>query len=85
MAKESTPSKVKFWHFNMLKRFKEETAQSDEATSSKRSTPYRSVNFFDDPEMTAEPVMESGTADDGGRPIRVRRPPVRFGIDKFVS
>ena len=49
MAKESTPSKVKFLHFNMLKRFKEETAQSDEATSSKRPTPYRSVNFFDDP------------------------------------
>ena len=35
MAKESTPSKVKFLHFNMLKRFKKETAQSDEATSSK--------------------------------------------------
>ena len=191
MAKESTPSKVKFLHFNMLKRFKKETAQSDEATSSKRPTPYRSVNFFDDPEtydedellwanngegfshdpgprdvpvrllpvrdraveaqfnlpgrnvriratpehfadpprmvrevatrgedaieaydatelearreeepanqpcqaedrppgevMAAEPVIEMGTADDGGRPTRVRRPPVRFGIDKFVS
>ena len=54
MAKESTPSKVKFLQFNMLKRFKEETAQSDEATSSKRQTPYRSVNFFDDPEMYDE-------------------------------
>ena len=35
--------------------------------------------------MAAEPVMEIGTADDGGRPTRVRRPPVRFGIDEFVS
>ena len=191
MAKESTPSKVKFLHFNMLKRFKEETAQSDEATSSKRPTPYRSVKFFDDPEMydedellwannwegfshepsprdvpvrllpvrnravepqfnppgenvrvrampehiadpprmmrevarreedaieaydatelearreekpanlpyeaegrppgevmAAKPVMADGTADDGGRPTRVRRPPVRFAIDEFVS
>ena len=54
IAKESTPSKVKFLHFNMLKRFKEETAQSDEATSSKRPTSYRSVNFFDDPEVYDE-------------------------------
>ena len=29
-------------------------AKSDEATSSKRPTPYRSVNFFDDPEMYDE-------------------------------
>ena len=191
MAKESAPSKVKFLHFTMLKRFKEETAQSDEATSSKRPTPYRSVNFCDDPEiyyedellrvnnregfshdpgprdvtvrllpvrnraiepqfnppgrnvrvrampehfadpprmmrevarreedaieaynttelearreeepanlpceaedrppgevMAAEPVMEIGTADDSGRPTRVRRPPVRLGIDEFLS
>ena len=191
MAKESTPSKVKLLHFNMLKRFKEETAQSDEATSSKRPTPYRSVNFLDDPEiydgnellrvnngegfshdpgprgvpvrllpvknravepqfnppgrnvlilempehfadpsrmmrevarreedaieaydttelevrreqepanlpceeedrpagevMAAKPVMEIGSADDGGRSTRVRRPPVRFGIDEFLS
>ena len=35
--------------------------------------------------MAAEPVMEIGNADDGGRPTRVRRPPVRFGIDEFVS
>ena len=32
----------------------------------------------------AEPVMEIGTTD-VCRPVRVRRPPVRFGIDKFVS
>ena len=35
--------------------------------------------------MAAEPVMEIGTADDGGRLTRVRRPPVRFGIDEFAS
>ena len=35
--------------------------------------------------MAAEPMMENGTADDGGRQTRVRRPPVRFGIDEFVS
>ena len=35
MAKESTPSKVKFLHLNMLKRFKEERAQSDEAARGK--------------------------------------------------
>ena len=35
--------------------------------------------------MAAEPVMEFGTADDGGRPTRVRKPPVRFGIDEFLS
>ena len=35
--------------------------------------------------MAAEPVIEIGTADDGGRPTRVRKPPVRFGIDEFVS
>ena len=175
----------------MLKRITEETAQSDEATSSKRPTPYWSVNFFDDPKMydedeliranngegfshhpgprdvpvrllpvrnravepqfnppgrnvrirampeyfadpprmmrevarreedaieaydtteqearreeepanlpceaedrppgevmAAEPVVEVGIADDGGRPTRVRRPPVRFAIDEFVS
>ena len=35
--------------------------------------------------MAAEPVIEISTADDGGRPTRVRKPPVRFGIDDFVS
>ena len=30
------------------------------------------------------PVMESGTTD-VGRPVRLRRPPVRFRIDEFVS
>ena len=31
-----------------------------------------------------DPVMESGTTD-VGRPVRVRRPPVRFEIDEIVS
>ena len=36
-----------------------------------------------EPEVV-KPVMKSGTTDVGG-PVRVRRPPVRFGIDEFVS
>ena len=35
--------------------------------------------------MAPEPVIEIGLADDGGRPTRVRKPPVRFVIDEFVS
>ena len=35
--------------------------------------------------MAAKLMMEIGTADDGGRPNRVRRPPIRFGIEEFVS
>ena len=34
--------------------------------------------------VVVEPVMESGTRD-VGRPVRVRRPPVRIGMDEFVS
>ena len=83
MAKESTPSKVKFLHFNMLKRFKDETTQLDEATSSKRPTPYRSVNFFDDPEMYNEDELlranngEGFSHDPGPRDVPVRLWPVR--------
>ena len=33
--------------------------------------------------MVVEPVMESGTTD-VGRPVRVRKPPIRFAIDEFV-
>ena len=83
MANESTPSEVKFLHFNMLKRFKAETAQSDEATSSKRPTPYRSVNFFDDPEMYDEDDLlgannwEGFSHDPGPRDVPVRLLPVR--------
>ena len=35
--------------------------------------------------MGADPVMEIGNAGDGGRPTRVKRTPVLFGIDKFVN
>ena len=83
MAKESTPSKVKLLHFNMLKRFKEETAQSDEATSSKRPTRHRSVNFFDDPEMYDEDELLSANNGEGfshypgPRDVPVRLLPVK--------
>ena len=78
MAKESTPSKVKFLHFNMLKRFKEVTAQSYEATSSKRPTSYRSVNFFDDADELLWANNEEGFSHNPGpRDVPVRLLPVR--------
>ena len=67
----------------MLKRFKEETAQSDEATSSKRPTPDRSVNLFEDPEMYNEDELlwanigEGFSHCPGPRDVPVRLLPVR--------
>ena len=67
----------------MLKRFKEETAQSDEATSSKLPTPYLSVNFFDDPEMYDESELlwanngKNFSHDPGPREVPMRLLPVR--------
>ena len=173
VAKQTTPSKVKFLHFNMLKRRVEDTRQQEEAAARERPSPYRSANFFEDTEMhieieaiwannrerfnhdpgswqepmvilsqrnrealeslgnspglsgvlrrqgdavetyegremearreeeaanlpseaegrhpgetaLAEPVMESETTD-VGRPVRMRRPSVWFGIDEYVS
>ena len=173
LSKVSNPNKVRFLHFDMLKRYDEETLRPEETLAKKRPTTYRSANFSDAPEMhvedeafwannregfnhdpgprpdisrrvplqnqrsaeptvttrgrpeglrrqidvvetygarkiearredepanlpneaegrplgeaaMVEPVMESGTTD-VGRPVRVRRPPVRFGIDEFVS
>ena len=43
------------------------------------------VETYDATELEARREEENGTADDGGRQTRVRRPPVRFGIDEFVS
>ena len=37
-----------------------------------------------DETVVAELDLESG-ATDVGRPVRIRRPPVRFGIDEYVS
>ena len=54
VAKQSNPSEVKFLHFKMLKRYVEDTDQTDEATAGKRSTPYWSANFFEDLEMHVE-------------------------------
>ena len=51
MSKQSNPTKVKFLHFNTLKRYVEDTGQPEEATARKRPTPYWSANFFDEPEM----------------------------------
>ena len=54
VAKRSTPSKVKFLHFNTLQRYVEDTRQLEETAARKRPTPYRSANFFEDPEMHIE-------------------------------
>ena len=40
VAKQSNPSKVKFLHFNMLKRCVDDTGYPEEAAARKRLTPY---------------------------------------------
>ena len=45
LSKVSDPSKVKFLHFDMLKRYAEETLRPEETFARKRPTPYRSANF----------------------------------------
>ena len=47
----SNPSKVKFLHFDMLKRYAEKKVQPEEAASTRRPAPYRPAYFFDGPEM----------------------------------
>ena len=54
LSKVSNPSKVKFLHFDLLKRSDEETLRPQKTFASKRPTPYRSANFSDDPEMHVE-------------------------------
>ena len=54
VAKQSTPSKLKFLHFNTLKRYVEDTRKPEETAARKRPIPYRSANFFEDPEMHIE-------------------------------
>ena len=54
VAKQSNPSKLKFLHFNTLERYVEDTGQPEEAIAGKRTTPYWSAIFFEDPEMHIE-------------------------------
>ena len=54
VAKQSTPSKTKFMHFNMLKRRVQDTRHPEEVIARKRPTPYRSTMIFDDQEMHVE-------------------------------
>ena len=54
VAKQSTPSKVKFMHFNMLKRRLQDTRHPEEAIARKRLTPYRSTTIVDDLDMHVE-------------------------------
>ena len=67
----SNPSKVKFLHFDRIKRYVEETVRPDEATARKRPTPYWSANFSDDPEIKMEDEAnnrEGFNHDPGPRP-----------------
>ena len=54
LSKVSNPSKVKFLHFGMLKRYDEETPRPEETLARKQPTPYRSAIFFDALEMHVE-------------------------------
>ena len=54
VAKLTTPGKIRFLHFNMLKPYVEEEPRPDEADSSKRPTPFRSTGFFDEPGVQNE-------------------------------
>ena len=53
-SKVFNPSKVKFLHFDILKRYDEETLRREGTFARKRPTPYWSANFFDAPEMHVE-------------------------------
>ena len=79
VAKQSTPSKTSdavdtYDEKQMEARREEEAAKLPSEAEGKPP----------DETVVAEPVLESG-ATDVGRPVRIRRPPVRFGIDEYVS
>ena len=74
VAKPSTPAKVRYLHFNMLKPYVEENPQSNEASHPKRPTPSRSVRFFDDPGIRdGEMEMAIGETHEL-RPLRLPTP-----------
>ena len=93
VAKQPTPSKVKFLHFNTLKRCVEGTRQPEEATARKRPTPYRSANFFDDPEMHIEDETiwlnnREGFSHDPGprqKPVGLMSKRNRVGLEPLVN
>ena len=46
LSKVSNPSRVKFLHFDMLKRYNEETLRPEDTLARKRPTPYWSATFL---------------------------------------
>ena len=87
VAKVTTPNKVRFLHFNMLKPYVEEVANPSEETTRARPTPSRSGGFFEDPGAEDEDVeLDSKERDNHGfRPLRLYGlptvPPIRREID----
>ena len=74
MAKLTTPGKIRFLHFNMLKPYVEEDPRPDEATSSKRPTPFRSTGFFDEPGVQDEDLETTTGGQNEIRSIRLPAP-----------
>ena len=74
VAKLTTPGKLRFLHFNMLKPYVEEEPRPDEANSSKRPTPFRSTGFFDEPGLQDEDLESAIGGQNEIRPIRLPAP-----------
>ena len=74
VAKPSTPAKVRYLHFNMLKPYVEENPQSNEASHPKRPTPSRSVRFFDDPGIRDDELEMAIGETHELRPLRLPTP-----------
>ena len=70
VAKLTTPGKIRFLHFNMLKPYVEEEPRPDEAYSSKRPT----TGFFDKPGWQDEDLESTTGGQNEIRPIRLPAP-----------
>ena len=73
VAKVTTPNKVRFLHFNMLKPYVEEVANPNEETTRARPTPSRSGRFFEDSAAEDEDVEldSEERGNHGFRPLRL--------------
>ena len=74
VAKLTTPGKIQFPHFNMLKPYLEEEPRPDEANSSKRPTAFRSTGFFEMPGVQDEDLESAIGGQNEIRPIRLPAP-----------
>ena len=74
VAKLTTPGKLRFLHFNILKPYVEEEPRPDEANSSKRPIPFRSTGFFDEPVVQDEDLESAIGGQNEIRPIRLPAP-----------